>query len=776
MKQKSWNIFTLLLISILFFLGAYKIVTACADFGENDIKDESLFAPEISEQDSLSPFYLSYHLLYENSFYQNNNSFDSTNLKEWYSYYNGKIDSVSLDWLLYKSNQKEIEDLQIGIAKSDEAKLALIKTHDVGYAEFLSYLALCKRFEAFSNDSYYYWGEKPEADSSLLLKQPLDFEIKWKKEKNEFFRDRYAYQWIRALFYSNNYEACVSATDLCFPQYKNSSVYFRALSYKCGALKQLSKYLESNLAATNLYLTSKEGRINAYYDFTLQNLDAIKLTAEFANDNKTKCGLWHLYGIYGSPLDGMKNIYSIDPSSELMILPLMRAVNIVELEFLNNPIYYNDGESYQESDYEYLFKNNSSKYSWRSLHNDASDSLTAFIETAIKNPSLHQTEIFKSSLAYLYYLKGNDIKATSILADIENNLSASALVKKQNYITSSLIYLRAVLSKSSLSKEEENVIANYMRSFEESSSLAFLRKTNVLRFFKLELSKYYQKNGNDIVQELALSNESDFYSKEGNLNKMIEFLEATTHTPIENYLIKNYNYQLADFYELKGNNKLYEYDFAGAINEYQKLVNAGSRKLNANPFLIHIKDCHDCDYLQNGTISKLQFAKEMLNTQNAINTPVSTEERAKLCFKLANGLYNMTYNGNNRVIAQTDFYAINYPYGSISYRWMDAEKVTLDNLTGYFDCRLAQKYYTMAEQFTANREFKAKCVFMAAKCEHNIYLETGFPGNKKEIDFIAGRNFKRLKNEFSNTIYYKEIINECGYFCSYVKGYKCKSK
>ena len=63
MKQKSWNIFTLLLISILFFLGAYKIVTACADFGENDIKDESLFAPEISEQDSLSPFYLSYHLL-----------------------------------------------------------------------------------------------------------------------------------------------------------------------------------------------------------------------------------------------------------------------------------------------------------------------------------------------------------------------------------------------------------------------------------------------------------------------------------------------------------------------------------------------------------------------------------------------------------------------------------------------------------------------------------------------------------------------------------------
>ena len=97
MKLKRWKLFSKILISAFILLCIVKIAESCTDSFENDIKDESLFAPEISKQDSLSPFYLSYHLLYENEEYQNNNSFDSTNLKEWYSYYNGNIDSVSLD-------------------------------------------------------------------------------------------------------------------------------------------------------------------------------------------------------------------------------------------------------------------------------------------------------------------------------------------------------------------------------------------------------------------------------------------------------------------------------------------------------------------------------------------------------------------------------------------------------------------------------------------------------------------------------------------------------
>jgi hypothetical protein len=97
-------------------------------------------------------------------------------------------------------------------------------------------------------------------------------------------------------------------------------------------------------------------------------------------------------------------------------------------------------------------------------------------------------------------------------------------------------------------------------------------------------------------------------------------------------------------------------------------------------------------------------------------------------------------------------------------------------MKSYYDCREADKYYNMAEQLTSNKEFKAKCIWMSAKCEHNLYLETGFPVTDQNVDFVAGQNYKRLKADFRNTHYYQEIINECGYFCTYNRGRACKSR
>ena len=83
-----------------------------------------------------------------------------------------------------------------------------------------------------------------------------------------------------------------------------------------------------------------------------------------------------------------------------------------------------------------------------------------------------------------------------------------------------------------------------------------------------------------------------------------------------------------------------------------------------------------------------------------------------------------------------------------------------------FDCSNALKYYLKAMRLSNDRNFKAMCCFMAAKCEQNkFYLKKDRNPN---INFIAGKYFKDLKDSYNNTDYYKEIIKECGYFRTYL--------
>jgi hypothetical protein len=61
-----------------------------------------------------------------------------------------------------------------------------------------------------------------------------------------------------------------------------------------------------------------------------------------------------------------------------------------------------------------------------------------------------------------------------------------------------------------------------------------------------------------------------------------------------------------------------------------------------------------------------------------------------------------------------------------------------------------------------DREFRAMCCFMMAKCEQNTFYLTrpeGYNG-----DFRSGEYFRVLAKSYAGTRYYREVIRECGYF------------
>jgi hypothetical protein len=183
--------------------------------------------------------------------------------------------------------------------------------------------------------------------------------------------------------------------------------------------------------------------------------------------------------------------------------------------------------------------------------------------------------------------------------------------------------------------------------------------------------------------------------------------------------------------------------------------------LLADPFLIHIKDCHDCDYEKAGamTMTKLDLARELVKLEKEAGT--SSPRQAEACYKLGNACYNLTDFGNN--------------WSATRYYWSPpyyVEWVRDKPDTAYDDCFKALGYYNKALTLTKDKELAARCCFMASKCEQNMFYTSNDYGVDAAGD--ARKNakyrtyFKILKDKYADTQFYKEAIGECTYFKHYL--------
>src|SRR5262249_62288465 len=125
----------------------------------------------------------------------------------------------------------------------------------------------------------------------------------------------------------------------------------------------------------------------------------------------------------------------------------------------------------------------------------------------------------------------------------------------------------------------------------------------------------------------------------------------TPKTAFDKFLAQDYGYSIAHLHELRALQFLYAGDFAKAVDAFQ-LAGEVQGELTADPFMIHIKDCHDCDFeAPHMKYTKKSFAERMLALSRTAQG--RGEEAAAASFELANGFYNMSYYGNGRSISHT---------------------------------------------------------------------------------------------------------------------------
>lgn len=750
MKKKISKKFLILSISLV-LITVSVIIFACA--GGDDFADfyKSFFAPETAMNEDAQPYFRSVHIFYGFETIENNvHIMDFTNLAEWKSFLQGKVTEDDLYYMVYQSRIGEI-DTCIFFLKNNKypIKNYLKKNSLLAYPdknlviEILYYLGYAKRCEPYATYFKEYWWEDDESKNPRNDHESMQRLLTGGKKaicnvKSSFVKERYTFQIIRLMNYMGLHQECVDYYDSCISQFTNeNSILYRTMGYAAASFKKLENYTKANYLYSLIYDRCPEMKKISYLSFAPQYDEDWVGSLDLAKNNREKEVLWQLLGITEDPLRAMKEIYQLDPRTDLLDLLIVRAININEESFLPD-LTVVEGSSYALS------------------AESVDDELLSFTQKAADAGNTNKTYLWHLATGYLKLAKGDYKSAGKYLSKAETTAPDSELIKDQ--INTFRIVSKIEQYEKANAKQEAE-LAKDLKWLEESQYKSALRTTDVYQWALKRLSEKYLSWG-DLVKAQCLNPRHDraFYDNESNMTALIAYIDKEDKSSFDEFLIYIHPYSSSDLFTYRAIKLIYQYKFKEAAALFDASDGSGSNGLNADPFIIHINDCHDCDFEipYHDGYDQVSFVKRILELQDsAVSDPKNASE---YYFLIANGLYNMTYFGNSRAI----YYSPLIELGNVDFDY-DYNVVEGNPL---FDCSEALRYYNMAREASKDKEFQAKCTFMAAKCEQNQYFCSSEFNNDNPVR--SGVNFQILKDNYSKTNYYKEIIRECGYFSKYI--------
>ncbi len=725
-----------LLFLISSTIAGIGVILACSGSWYT-INDTTNYTPELFVDKSYSPFFYSYDYYYDIGHDEKQNDrFNTTVSNDWYIYLDKKYPQLEIEYLLFKSYPKTIDSIIKNNIPSRFANLLTIKSKDKKVKDFLNYLNLAKQAETFAltNSDDWNYDDKPKkvrASSTAFCASVL---LAFNASKDKFIKQRYLFQLVRAYYFNNNYNNCVSVFETNQATFDKNTMYYRTMSYVAGALKKTGKLSQANYYYSLVYDGCNELKTTAHYSFKPQNEADWQQTIALCKTYDEKCTLWQMLGVfYNDEQRSLEEILKLNVKSDKCDLLICRAINKLE-----NSLF----ESGMTSEI------NSSNATKSQVTNYINILQTPLInDRSLMMPGTKfKTYQWQMALGYLQTLSGNysiaEINYNAAQKSTEASLMLDETSKK--LISSNIRILKIINSISELKTIDKTAEDKLLPELEWLVTLTKqenkeLRNNASYTWMKKTLAKKYHAQ-KDYLKAEYYEIDYAFYSNEKQLHDMQNQLLKTNKTSYEKYCESIYQFNIYILFEYEAIGKTYKDDLDGAIALMEKAGKNGETTLLSNPFNGGIQDCHDCDHAlpQKTKYSKISTLKKMKEMKDKLST--DTYNNALL---LGNIYYNITFFGSSRM-----FY-----YCAI----VDASSSNI------IDMALAKKYYKMALDAAKTDEQKAKCTYMLSKCERNEWYNNS--GNKN-VDFIAFKNFTELK-KYSNTKYYKDVINECGYFKKY---------
>ena len=731
----------------VFITSCIVIIIACSGI---DFTYYSHFSPEVSDIDSsFEPMFISEELFYNYSeFEYYSQRFNTNIIDEWSVYLEDRIPIKEIEYFLLDNNStKEINELYANVQNSNKSGIlnSRFSVIDSKVKGFIQFLYFAKQIEAISLQQLGVWdiehGMKRFYASPEII---AELENRYHIESDPFLKNRYWFQVAKAKYYSIDKSSIISFFDKTKETVKKNNLYYRALSYVAGAHYKQRNYTLSNYLYSIVYYNCKEMRSIAAYNFHPQEQSDFDSSLQLASNNNEKIALWTLYGYYADELKAIREISKLDTKNE--------HIDFLLAHFINNEEKRLNSEAELKNAVEY--KN--------VLKENVNPEAVLLIDSIARQENTSRPFLWYMGAGYFQILAGNYKLADIYLEKSSKLISNKSLAINQIRL---LQLVNNILRIDSITKQHEEKLVSeldWLYNKCPNDSIKSFRYNHTVSWSKYYLSSLYKSQGNHVFSEI-LDPSTNYYINQNNIDNMIEYFTKKDMSNWDSIIIGQYAFTLSDLYDYVSikNTYIYPENLEKAIY-YMELSQHSNDTLDCDPFLGRIKDICECT---EGNVPNIRFTKlDLLRRMKDLQLLIAKGERTyEHYLALGNAFYNITYFGNSR---EFYFNAIINNYG-----------IYIDPLykSWLLNSSIANTYFNNALQVANNNEQKALCVYMMSKCERNTfyterYYEDGFlrDSYNQDTNYLAWNGFVKLKNEYSNTSFYKQVIKECGYFKSYI--------
>ncbi len=769
------NFKKLLICSVsLAMMSVVAYVLACGWFIDPDMGYTSYFRQDIPEKNN---YYYSYLNYYDDD--ADKTSDKEQNIKEWKKYLGGRIAEKDIEHLLYgvplselqKVYKKAIQRQWNSINETWAANgmmQRIIRLRDMNTLNYLLYAKACEQQAGKRVES---WNYTPPFDTKIqdsLLLRGLEL---YKGAQSEFIRLRYAFQVVRMAYYAGHNEDCVNYYhEMVDPEgHSNALAVLWALSFYAGAV---DSPVESAYCFSKVFDRCPRYSHEAMTSFRwmIHDIDTAWIL-QLCDTNYEKAVIHAMTGFtcFYPTLEPLKHVHDVCPTIPYIETLLIREINKIEDGLSTTHSYTNDSLN----------------------HDEVISHARALKDLAVRYAGLREVQkpaLWYTAAAYLAYLLG-EYEQANLLTDIAEREHPEEKVIEQ------LLAVRLLTETVSVpfdSIAEARILPSIQWLFNQHQKLdpadkndAFFDRT-LAHYFAEKLPGIYLAAGKPVKAALctgiaeqytAFASENMFdvdafevLDKYASIPQLKKMLQQLTHvdslTAYDIFLYEHNRFKDDAVLELAGTKLMRELRFDEAAVCFEQLSNASPLfHLEYDPFAEPpvgggINYQIPVDSLP---FSKLNFAVEMGALQSRIRQ--TKKPAPEDVYRYANGLYQMSWFGNS--------------WQLLAYHWSHADTWTkpwqhitsANEMYHYYYLEQAKKSYVEAAEHSRDKDFKARCLFMAAHCyQMNVSDIYAYQRGKSRYGtyFLNNPYFKELSRKYRKTAFYEDAITRCSYLSDFV--------
>lgn len=796
----NWKLFLTACVSTALISFPQNIIGCGPDADPYDYYT-SFFYQNLPDAKNYRPFYYTgYNFLYDET-----EPVSTTDVlsKEWASYCGNPVTTRDAKEFITAFAWKDLNNLYLNLEKSQPLKIpdSVQKNSMTGYfvtsknLEALGYLMFAKKAEPFAAGGADSW-EAPVRDSAKMDKLIKSGFQLYNVAKDGFIKQRYLYQVLRLAHYSGRYKEVIEWYDKFeTPATNKSVVNTLSLALKAGALFRTGQNKEAAYLFSKVFAASDVKRISNFlgFNWSINHEEKREAYLSLCKNNAEKATMLAMFTMNSgdNEVNAIKTVYQLDPANDVLEVLAVREINKMEEQYLSPSLQKEKGGKTL-----YLsWSDNRSDSSLNESGKAAKDFMLFLNEIAEKNIAKN-AGLFETGAAYLAFMIKDYTAAKKYLA-AATKMNLTQKVKDQWALTNLLVTINEKDKIDAAFEEQLLPSIHWLEAkavTEKPEKAGYYEVQQWKRFYRNLMSeilatRYHQQG--DIHKEalcigaadMIMKNTEDYYSYSNaidflrtslvskDVEKLYALLDSKQPNKFEAYLINHNSIKKAAVVDFAGTAYLRDNDYANAIVWFKKSADKKSLTINNNPFADLLYDREEqLPAEAKFSTTKLIFAEEMQRLQKLAETDKANT--AKYLYKIATGLYNMSYYGHAWRLVQyyrsgSDGYYI--PDGATSFQ------------KEYYGCYKAQEYFEKAMSASSDKNFKARCLFMMAKCSQKNIRQPQYSDFGDKYDqydaaqtkyFTLFKNniyFPRLIKEYGSTPFYKEAYNSCSYLRDFVK-------